>query len=489
MTKQPYLTSFPRTVLAHAARRRQAAIRRRRQELIDTAPSGYSVMFEEVLPGSFLKKIDPTLRQRHFGHLPTFWAWTAQIFEGNSSCCKGLGFIQSWCAGHGLPVPAPDNSAYCKARQRLCSEKFLHPIGCKVGTALAQGVGERDLWKGFTLKAIDGSTVKLMDTPANQDRYPQPCAQQPGCGFPVMGLAGLLNLSHGGWEAFHTGEADAHDLTMARPLLAHLGQGDLLLADRAYCSYRFLHALRERGAHAVIRLHQKREAALDWRKGRRLSPHERLVSWKRPAFSSVSGKITRQEWEALPTEMEVRLIRLGYQDRYGRKRKMTVVTTLTEAQLLDGIELHALYARRWEIELRLRDIKTTLGFEFLRVRTPEMAHKTLCMLQIAYNLLRVLMQQAAHHAGRPVGAISFKGLLDLVTTMHHAMKTCAGRPRKRRQRMHSFIALTASHTVGNRPFRTEPRAVKQRPKPFALLTSPRHAFIETPHRSTYKKSP
>ena len=122
----------------------------------------------------------------------------------------------------------------------------------------------------MVLKAIDGSSVKLDDTEANQLQYPQPCQQTDGCGFPVMGITGLLNLSHGGWDAFTTATLTTHDSTMAWDLTGHIEKGDLLLADRAYCSFAYIATLLQKGAHSVIRLHQKREAALDWNEGEKV---------------------------------------------------------------------------------------------------------------------------------------------------------------------------------------------------------------------------
>lgn len=85
VNKQPLLTGFPRTVFANSQRRHQAVTRRKRDELAELSPSGYGVMFEDVLPTSFLASIDPTQRQRRFGHIPVLWAWVSQIFEGNAS--------------------------------------------------------------------------------------------------------------------------------------------------------------------------------------------------------------------------------------------------------------------------------------------------------------------------------------------------------------------------------------------------------------------
>ena len=461
-------------------------MRRLRESISDESLSGYSVMFADVLPTDFLKRIDPTRRNRHFGHLPVLWAWLAQILEGNASCSKAIGFIQSWCRSQGLPVPSSDTSSYCKVRCRL-SDAFLSKVAQRVDESFTRGQQEIDLWHGFTLKAVDGTTVKLADTEENQKRFPQPSVQKPGCGFPVMGIAGLLNLSHGGWEAMTTGSFTEHDLTLAEGLIDHLGEGDLLLADRAFCSYAFIAKILARGGQVAMRLHQQREAALDWRKGRKISAYERLVTWRRPAYSTCKGTLTREAWEALPATLEVRLIRLDYEDRTGRCRPMTVVTTLTDPAVHDGIELHCLYARRWEIELRLRDIKTTLGFEMLAVKTPEMALKTLAMIRIAYNLMRLLMQRAAREAGEPVGSISFKEALDLTTSIHESFRNCAGKPRKRADQMRFFIEMMATRVIDHRPGRREPRAVKQRPKPFPLLNEPRHDFVEIPHRSHYRK--
>lgn len=485
MKKQPLLTGFPKTFIANSKRRHQAAIRRLRESLRGESLSGYAVMFADVLPAAFLREIDLTRRNRHFGFLPVFWAWFAQIIEGNASCSKAVALMQSWCRSQGLPVPSPDTSSYCKGRRRL-DGSFLESIAARVGSHLETSIRDADLWHGMTLKAIDGSSVKLADTAENQAELPQPSVQKPGCGFPVMSVAGLINLSHGGWEAMTTGPAYEHDLAMARRMLDHVGEGDLLLGDRMYCSYRFFAETRERGAHLLARLHQAREVKLDWRKGRKISPHERLVTWTRPTFSAVRDTMTREQWEALPESMEVRLIRLGFEDRTGRRRTMTVATTLTDAAVHDGVELHALYARRWEVELRLRDIKTTLGFETLNVRTPEMARKTMSMIRIAYNLMRVLMQHAAREAGTPVGEMSFKESLDLATSIHESFRDLSGKPRKRAFQMIFLIEMLARRTIDPRPGRREPRAIKKRPKPFPLLTAPRHEFIEIPHRSNYR---
>lgn len=263
-------------MFATGKRKVQAAIRRARELVARHSLSGYGLLFESILPAAFLARIDPTRRQRCFGHVPVFWAWLGQILEANGSCQRALGLVQSWYQACDLPAPRGDTSSYCQARLRL-EEGFLEQIASRVSHTLAAGVRSEDRWAGMVLKAMDGSSVQLMDTEANQQSYPQPFGQKPGCGFPIMGMVGVLNLSHGGWEGFETCHCMHHDLQVAGKLLCHIDPDDLVLADRAFCSYELIARIMQRGAHVLMRLHQARHAKLDWRKGKRIGPHERIV--------------------------------------------------------------------------------------------------------------------------------------------------------------------------------------------------------------------
>lgn len=486
VTKQPLLTDFPTTIFANAKRRWQAAIRASRALLNQQSLSGYAVIFNELLPGEFLRSIDPTARQRVFGHLPVFWAWFAQICEGNASCSRAVSLIQSWCRSCHLPVPSSDTSSYCKARARI-RLSFLKSIHRKVLSALASRIQEEDRWHGFELKAIDGSSLQLMDTPSNQKAYPQPPTQKEGCGFPTMGVVGLLNLSHGGWEAHKTCRWNRHDSRAASSLVPHLRTGDLLLADRAFCTYELIARCQQEGAEVLMRLHQARHKALRWDKGKRISPHERLVTWQRPEWRPGSA-LSRKLWEQLPPYISLRLIKLNYENRSGEKGELVLVTTLTNHSKYDGLELAELYARRWDIEVKLRDLKTTLGLEFLSVKSPRLAHKHLWMGVIACNLLRSLMQEAAKGGGTPIWQVSFKGTLDTLRSSHESFRALANQPRLFKAARRQLQEEIGSKLLPLRPFRQEPRAKKRRPKNYQFLTKHRHVFTEIPHRSTYRKT-
>ena len=127
-----------------------------------------------------------------------------------------------------------------------------------------------------------------------------------------------------------------------------------------------------------------------------------------------------------------------------------------------------------------------LRMELLAVKSPEMAHKTLQMMMIAYNLLRTQMQHAASQADKPIAHVSFKGVLDLVVSSHALFGTLHCRPQKRSDLRAEIIETSATKIIDIRPFRQEPRAVKTRPKPYQYLTKHRHIFREIPHKENYK---
>ena len=485
--KQPYLTGFPRTVFATAKRLLQARIRTQRAEIQSQSLSGYSVLFDSILPADFMQTIDRTRRQRSFGHLPTFWAWLSQILHANRSCQHALSMLQSWYESHQLPIPACDTSSYCKARQRM-ELPFLQAIHERITSHLSQQSTIAHQWNGFNLYALDASSVHLLDTPQNQSVFPQPSSQSPGCGTPVMGICGLVNLSHGGWQTCVTAPHTHHESQTAKPLLKQLKNNDLLLGDRAFCTYEILALARRQGAHILMRLNGKRQQYLDWREGRKLNSYERIVTWKRP-FRSALPHLGQEEWEQLPEHMEVRLIKLSFENRYGQKDDLVVATTLLDHEKHDGIELADLYARRWEIEVKLRDLKTTLKMETFAVKSPEMAVKTLWMSLIAYNLIRSLMLRASKECEKTQPwELSFSAAVNITTTHHHSFIQCAGKPLAKQRAKQSVLLLILQSKLLIRPYRSEPRAIKKRPKAYPLLTKHRSVFQPIPHQKRYSKN-
>lgn len=486
MKKQPYLTNFPKYILATAKRKRQALIAQVREQIKKDKLSGYAVLFEEVLPASFLRSLDKTKRQRHYGHIAIFWAWIAQVLELNSSCSRGVSFLQSWYSSQGLPVPYGGTSAYCKARQRL-PQTLLETVFKRVNQELSKTIQAEDLWCGLELKAIDGTNFSLMDTAENQGTYPQPTGQKEGCGFPSMGAIGLVNLSHGGIESLITTAWSTGEVKVATQLLKHLSEKDLLMADRAYCSYEYITRITtQRKGNILMRLHHARHKCLQWTEQETINENECLVTWTKPQQPKNSD-LSKQQWEALAPTLKLRLIKMHYQARCGTVKELIVVTNLLDHHKYQGKELINLYARRWEIEVKFRDIKTTMGLEIIAVKSPQMAHKTLYIMMIAYNLIRYLMKQASQQIGEPSHHMSYKASLDLISSSQDNFKQVRGQPIKRQKLKEELLELLTSKTLNIRPHRRQPRTIKRRPKPYQLLNKPRHEFKEIPHRGKYRK--
>jgi len=154
---------------------------------------------------------------------------------------------------------------------------------------------------------------------------------------------------------------------------------------------------------------------------------------------------------------------------------MTWVSTAPDASLLSikqasKRELGALYTRRWNVELDLRNIKSTLGLDTLRCLTPTMCVKELWSGLLAYNRIKWLMMQAANQAGILPRQIGFKHAVQMWLAWIYR------RPDDDQDSV--LLVLIGQQRVGQRPGRIEPRAIKRRPKPFHLMTKPRPSARE-----------
>jgi hypothetical protein len=203
--------------------------------------------------------------------------------------------------------------------------------------------------------------------------------------------------------------------------------------------------------------------------------------WQRPRYLSQAA------WKRIPAELSVRVVRFTLAAPGFRAHSVTLVTTLLDPVAYPAEELARLYARRWQIELWFRDLKTSMGMETLRCKSPQMAHKELEMFFIAYNLIRVLMTQASAIYDVLMERLSFKGSVDALRQFSLAMARARSR-KKQKQLTRDLLEIIARDQVPERPGRREPRAIKRRPKPYQLLNRPRHQMKELEHRSKYRKT-
>jgi len=470
------------TLIFPAWRAHFANLHRHSRQLAQQSLLQLDQLFGPWLPPGLLSQADegPNSRQRIYSVRCTFFGFLFQVLKPQCPCREVVRQIQATCALQTEDSSSPGNSAYCQARLRLPWD-----ILPRLRVALAaRADGLHQLWRGLQIKVVDGTGVSLPDTPKNQRSYPQPGGQKPGCGFPLLKIVGVFSLATGALLDYAKGNKHQHELGLLYRLLDTFKASDLVLADRGFSTYTLMALLWQRKVHTLFRLHHARPG--DFRKGKRLGKDDRLLLWPKPDGWQKPSYMSKQLWKALPKQLAVRMVRFTLQMPGYRTKSVTLITTLLDAELYPAEELAKLYARRWCIELWLRDIKTSMHMETLSCLSPKMVHKELEMFLIAYNLIRCLMTQAAQIYRVPISRLSFKGTVDSVRQFSAALTRA--RSRKQQDRLlDRLLELIALDKVPERPGRREPRAVKRRPKPYQKLTCHRHLMKEMLHRSKYRK--
>lgn len=467
-----------------ALRSRLAALgRRSAHTLRQSSLHQIQHLLEDLLPAGLFcpEEHGPNSRQRVFSLRLTFECFVWQLLKPHTSCREVVRQTQALLRLHGRGWIAESDSAYVQARQRLPKEHLEKALNATAQAAERRTVCTGPL-AGRPVKVVDGSTTQLPDTPANQKRYPQPTGQKSGCGFPMLRFVALLSLNSGAILAVVMDSLHSHDLRLFRRLWQFLIQGDIVLGDRAFGEYSTLALLPKQEVDVVARLHHQRK--VDFRKAKRLAKNDGLFVWTKGYEQS--GLSSPRQWQQMPEQITVRIIRFTATLRGFRHRRVTLVTTLLDPQLYPAEPIIALYARRWSLELCFRDLKTTMGMERLRCQSPPMAQKELLACLIAHNLVRCVMAEAAALYDVHLDRISFKGSLDALRQYTAAIAQVPNR-KLRRQLWNDLLLSLARDLVPFRPGRLEPRAVKHRPKAYPLLNKPRCKFVEISHRSRYWK--
>lgn len=404
-------------------------------------------------------------RVRLLDPVTTVHLFLLQILHGNTACSHLPRLVgQHFTA-----------SAFCQARTRL-------PLGLwqqllrRTAVVCEQTTHDEGRWRGHRTFLVDGSSFSMPDTPELQEYFGQPHGQRPGCGFPVAHLLALFHAGTGFRLEVLAAPWHTHDMAQVATLHAALRPGDVLVGDRAFCSFVHLALLRQQGHHAVFRVHQKQivdftparphttPKASGARKGlprsrwlRQLGVTDQLVEWVKPVRLPMHPPtwMTPELFGVLPDVLCVRELRYRVAQAGFRTQTVTLVTTLLEVDLYPADALAELYQMRWQVEINLRHLKQTMGLEVLHCQSLVGVLKELTVFALVYNLVRVVMLEAAKRQGVALERISFIDALRWLSTAR------PGEP------------LPPLVVNPHRPDRVEPRAVKRRPKPYPLLTKPR----------------
>ena len=438
--------------------------------------------FCEVLSESSIQAVlddhQIEFRDRVFTPQVTIWGFLSQVLSEDHSCRDAVSRIIAHRAANAISVCSPNTSSYCKARSRLLTS-VLSTLARRTAQELQMSAPDQWKWNGRSVFIVDGSSVSMPDTPMNQDVYPQPPNQKPGIGFPLARIAVLLSLATGACHDFaiapYQGKGTG-ETNLFRRMYDTLQPGVVVLADALFDDYFLACELCQRKidivAHAQYERVGSRTAA-----GR--PPGDEILVWQRP---NKPHGMTGEQYRTYPKQLVMRQVTVDARDKNNRVKQFKVVTTILDNSI-DGKQIGDLYERRWNGEVDIRSIKSTMQMDILRCKTPEMVHKEIWTHLLAYNLLRTVMAIAAQENEIEPRQVSFKGAKQALTAF--APKIEAAQPENRAALIDVMLTTIVYHRVGDRPGRWEPRARKRRPKPAARLTQPRHIAKLSRNRSKW----
>jgi len=432
------------------------------QRISQHIPEADSLRFFNLLTSpELLNEVEahlPEHRERLFPPTETLSLFLTQVMSADQSCQHIVDQAAIQRMAMGLPSCSTHTGGYCKARQRLPIDLITH-LTRFLGTQLSEQTPNEWRWHQRRVLLADGTTVTMPDTPANQDEFPQQGSQLPGLGFPIcrivgitcLGSGALLNAAIGKFNGKGSGETG-----LLRSMQDTLQPGDILLGDAFYATYFFMAEMQAKGVDLLMAQHGSRRRSTDFRRGHRLAERDHLISIDKPHRKP--DWMSAEDYAAAPSSITLRELQTS-----GR----VLVTTLCDPAI-NKSELSDLYKRRWQVELDIRNIKETMGMNILGCKTPDMAVKEIWVTLLAYNLIRLMMAQSALLAAVLPRELSFKHCLQLWVAW------CQQKRRGDVFEYQQLFKLMAQQRVGKRPKRTEPRAVKRRPKAYPLLRKPRN---------------
>ena len=419
-------------------------------------------VFEKFIPSSLLEPEHngPMSRRRLFSKENTFWAFFSQVLDSDGGCKEVIRKLQSYASIKGIKVPSSSTAAYCTARKKL-DERMLHSILDHTAAKLEE-MPAAGLLNGRRVVVVDGTGISMPDTPANQEVWPQSSTQKPGCGFPLARICACFSLKSGALLSYALGNKKNHELPLFRRQWDTFNSGDILLGDKGFCSYFDVANLRERGIDSVVTL-ARRVPVRVGRSLRRLGPDDLLITWPRPVYNPKLS-YSLEEWARLPEALILRQIKVTVKYPGFRTQKFYIVTSLIDAVQYPAEELAKLYFKRWDVELFFRDIKTTMGMDILRCKTPGMIRREILMNFIAYNCIRRLMCEAAQKVALQARVVSFKGSVQALRNWEpHLNQAKLSRSERVRLIADLHDAMT-NMPITQRPGRSEPRCLKSVPE-------------------------
>jgi len=430
-------------------------------------------IFDDQTVQQMAQKFGPTGRQRLYTVPQTLALFVDQVLSKNCGCQETVHRFNTQRKAQQLLPVSTNTSSYCAARLRLPLQ-LIQKLMQRTAELAESKVPADWLWQGRRIVLLDGLVVDAPDTPENQEIYPQPSSQKPGLGFPqirltaAIGLATgvVLDVKYGPVEGKKTGES-----TQFRQMVRTFRPGDIIVADSNFESYRDLATMKQKGVDMVCDKNGTRRSPFT---GECRSIEETIKRLYKPKFDK--SRLRRREWQSLPEYLDVRIIRYKVG---GRKKEVTIVTTLLDKETYSAEDIAQLYGYRWNCELDIRSIKAVMGMAELSCHTPPMLERELLVYLLAYNLIRVAMSDAAQIAKLTPRQLSFKSAKDAWLNLAVQSKQdryAANADSEAQTNDYAWLLWSiATGKLTARPGRQEPRKIKRRNSKYEYLKQPRNA--------------
>lgn len=346
-------------------------------------------------------------RKRKISPIILIWSMLSQVLDGDSSYRKAAGRLVAFFAVKSTIISLC-RTTLCKAKKRL-PLKVLSSLTKQIASREnLQGI-DQHLWCNRRVKIYDGSTVLMADTPENQKIFPQWVTSKPGLGFPIARWCVMFCLSSGMVLESYIEPMKISERVMFRRFFEQLDPNDVVLGDRGCCSYADVIFILRTQADCVFRL--KKHNRITYLHRTTLGDNDDLVVWKKPKYDK-RGSLSKSEHQMLPDCIVMRELEYTVSTPGFRTKTVALVTSLLDHELYTKESLASLFLMRWQVEVNIRHIKTTLKMKMLKSKSPDFACKDIWTHLLAYNLIRRVIWHAALLYGSPPLRISFKGSID-----------------------------------------------------------------------------
>lgn len=433
-------------------------------------------LFSRYVSSALIEQWLAQMSQRFYRRLYTpwvvVWGFIYQRLHADHTCDGFVSYLTSGGAAemglgpsnHGQPL-SENTAAYCKARRRL-SALVAARVLQHIAQVLSAEIDAAGQWQGHQVSLLDGSTVRLPPEEELLVHYERPRGQHGTSHWPRMRVVAAFDLFSGAVTGTASGPYRQSEHALAIRVIRQAQAAQIWVGDQLFGIYHLVQVVVGCGHEAVFRIqasHVRR-----WVKGSLPSGSDLDVVWSPSAIDQLEADLPAPAITG--RLLYVRVAAPGF-----RPKDIYLFTTLTDRTRYPALTLVQLYARRWEVELDLRHVKTTLAMEFLTGKTVTIIEKEWLLGLAAYNLIRALMAQAALQAGLQPLRLSFARCWRRILATSQQSRPIRSLTQSTDQLSALLRRLATCRLPQRSQIRYEPRAVRKRPQQFPYLKGPRAA--------------